>query len=60
MAASKTLSPEQRQERARKAGQAAQSLDAQVDRIVRNWPKLTDAQVAKLRQLFVPAGGDAR
>jgi len=60
MAASKTLSPEQRVERARKAGRVAQSLDAQVDRIVKNWPKLTDEQIDKLRGLFVPVGGDTQ
>jgi hypothetical protein len=60
MAASKLDDPTWRKERARKAGQAAQSLDAQVERIVKNWPKLSDAQVAKLRALFTPVGGDAQ
>jgi len=60
MAASKTLNREQRIERARKAGQAAQSVDTAIRRVVESWPSLSDEQVARLRSLFAPTGGDAK
>ncbi|TWG13471.1 hypothetical protein FHX75_13515 [Micromonospora palomenae] len=55
MAASKTLTPEQRRERARKAGRAAHSIDAHVRAVVDRAPELTADQVAKLRAIFAPA-----
>lgn len=61
MAASKTLTPEQRTERARKAGQASArvrlSLEHHVKAVVDRAPELTPDQLAKLRTLF---GGAVR
>lgn len=54
MAASKTLTPEQRTERARKAGRAAHSLDVHIRAVVDRAPELTADQVAKLRAVFAP------
>jgi hypothetical protein len=54
VAASTTLSPEQRKERARKAGKAAHSLDAILDRIVARAPELTAEQRAKLGAIVTP------
>lgn len=55
MAASKTLSPEQLSDRARRAAAARHSLDSYIDSIVRRAPELTDEQIAKLRPIL--AGG---
>ncbi|MEU2171186.1 hypothetical protein ACH47V_29580 [Micromonospora chersina] len=55
MAASKTLTPEQRRDRARKAGRAAHSLDAHIKAVVDRAPELNPEQVARLRAVFAPA-----
>jgi hypothetical protein len=52
VAASKTLTPEQRRERARKAGAASHSLDRFVNAIVNRAPELTPEQIAKLRPIL--------
>lgn len=52
MAASKTLSPEQRRERARRAGKAAHSLDSYVRQVVDRAPELTPEQIDKLKTIF--------
>lgn len=49
MAASKTLTPEQRRERARKAGQTAHSVDRAIQRIVES---ATPEQLQKLADLL--------
>jgi phage terminase small subunit len=54
MAASTTLTPEQRTERARKAGYAAQSPETLASRLVKDWPELTDAQKHAVRVLLRP------
>lgn len=56
MAASTTLSAEQRRERARKAGQKAQSLETYVKHVVNRAPELTPEQVESLRAIFAPEG----
>jgi hypothetical protein len=55
VAASKTLTPAERSERARKAAQVRHSLDTYVNAVVAKAPELNDAQRAKLRALFAPA-----
>lgn len=54
------MTPEQRRERARKAGQAGNNLDAYVRRVVSRAPELTPAQreqlAAILRSGSAPAG----
>lgn len=52
MAASTTLSPEWRRERARKGAAARHSLDTYVNAIVKRAPELTPEQVAKLRPIL--------
>lgn len=54
MAASKTLTPEQRRERARKA-----HLASAVNAIVARAPELTPDQAARLRAIFGPAARQA-
>jgi hypothetical protein len=56
VAASKTLTPEQRTERASKAARARNSLDCYVKQVVDRAPELTPEQVAKLRTILAPAG----
>lgn len=60
MAASTTLTPEQRTERARKAAAARTGVDYHINAILAAAPKITDLsdeQVAKLRALFAPIPG---
>lgn len=57
MAASKTLSPAQRTERARNAGHASQSTDTLINRLVARAPALTDEQRARLAALLAPSAG---
>lgn len=61
MAASKTLTPEQRIERARKAGQASalkrSTLDYHINKVVDRAPELTPEQTDRLRAIF---GGAVR
>jgi hypothetical protein len=54
VAAATSLTPEQRIERARKAGQAAQQLEPLAARLVRDWPTLTPEQRHALRALLRP------
>jgi hypothetical protein len=54
MAASKTLTREQRVERARRAAQARESLDRHVAKVVEQAPALTAEQVERLRGLLTP------
>jgi hypothetical protein len=54
VAASTTLTPEQRSDRARKAGQAAQQPETLAARLVRDWPSLTPEQRHTLRALLRP------
>jgi len=56
MAASRTLTAEQRQERARRAGQAAQSTDALISRLERVMDQLTPAQETRLTRLVLGDG----
>lgn len=55
MAASTTLSPQQRIERARKAAAARHSLDTYVKTVVDRAPELTESQKARLAAIFAPA-----
>ena len=48
------LSPEQRRERARKAGKAAHSVSAYVRRIVDQAPALSADDIAALRRIIEP------
>lgn len=57
---SKLDDPTWRKARAKKAATARTSIDYHVAKVVEAWPTLSDETVAKLRQLFIPAGGDAR
>lgn len=52
MAASKTLTPEQRSERARNAAHVRNSLDTYVNQVVARAPQLTEEQKAKLATVF--------
>jgi hypothetical protein len=54
MAASTTLTPEQRSERARNAGKAAQSPETYAQRLVRDWPTLTASQKATISAALRP------
>ena len=54
MAASTTLTREQRIERARKAGQAAQQPETLAARLVRDWPTLTPEQRHTLKAMLRP------
>lgn len=54
MAASTTLTPEQRTERARKAALARHSLDTYVKTVVDRAPELTLEQKSRLRAIFAP------
>lgn len=56
MAASTSLSPEQRTERARKAAAARHSLDTYINAVVNAAPELTDRQKARLTAIFAPSG----
>lgn len=56
MAASKTLTPEQRTERARKAGRAAHSTEHYIKVLMERESSLTEDQKSRLRAL----GGAAR
>ena len=47
MAAPKNMTPEQRTERARKAGQASVAPEVLAKRLARNWGGLTEQQQAK-------------
>lgn len=49
MATSTSMSPEWRQERARKGAAARHSLETYVSAVVKRAPELTPEQVAKLR-----------
>jgi hypothetical protein len=57
MAASTTLNPEQRIERARKAGKAAQSPETLANRLVKDWPALSESQKSKIAQTLRPVVG---
>jgi hypothetical protein len=52
MAASTSLTPEQRRERARNAGRAGHTLDAYVQRVVDRAPELTPEQRDRLALLL--------
>jgi xanthine/CO dehydrogenase XdhC/CoxF family maturation factor len=52
-----TRTPEWRRERARKAGQAAQSPETLAYRLVKDWPELTAAQKHTVRVLLRPVIG---
>lgn len=54
MAASKTLTPAQRTERARNAALARTTPRAHVEAIIRAAGKLTDEDIARLRSLLPP------
>ena len=54
MAASKTLTQEQRTARAAKAGKAAQSPETHAQKLVRDWPELTAEQKSTIRTLLRP------
>lgn len=54
MAASKTLSPEQRIERARLAGEASNSVHSLASRIARRAPQLSPEQIERLRDILAP------
>lgn len=56
MAASTSLTPAQRTERARKAALARTSIDAHIDALVRRAPEITPEREARLRVLLAPAG----
>lgn len=58
MAASTKLTREQRIERARKAGRAAQSPDAAVRRVIASLPKLTLEQIKALRDALPPVAAE--
>ncbi|MCZ2824193.1 MULTISPECIES: hypothetical protein [unclassified Modestobacter] len=55
--ATSTLTPEQRTERARKAGQASQAPEVLAARLVRDWPTLTADQRHTLRAMLRPITG---
>ncbi len=55
MAASTTLTPTERTERARKAALARTSADAHIDALLAKAPELTEAQKAKLAAIFAPS-----
>lgn len=55
MAASKTLTKQQRIERARKGAAAVNSLDGLIRRVVRRAPELRPEHVEQLRALLPPA-----
>lgn len=57
MAASTTLTPEQRRARSRKAGRAAQSPETLAARLVRDWPTLSADQRHTLRAMLRPITG---
>jgi hypothetical protein len=50
----KNMTPEQRIERARKAGQARQKPEYLAQKLVRDWPELTAAQKHTVRVLLRP------
>lgn len=54
VAASTTLTPQQRTERARKAALARTSLDTYVNAVVAKAPELTPAQRDRLAAIFAP------
>jgi hypothetical protein len=55
MAAPKTLTPEQRSERARKAASARTTVDAHIRALVDAAPEFTDEQLQRLTVLLAPA-----
>lgn len=55
MAASTTLTPEQRSDRARKAAAARHSLDTYVKTVVDRAPELSESQRSRLAAIFAPA-----
>lgn len=55
MAASTSLTPAQRTERARKAAQARHSLETYVKTVVDRAPELSEAQRARLAAIFAPS-----
>jgi hypothetical protein len=57
MAAATRMTPEQRIERARKAGIAAQSPETHAKNLVRDWPALTAEQKSTISQLLRPVVG---
>lgn len=59
MAASTTLTPAQRAERARKAAKSRTTVDAHIRALVDAAPPLTAEQIAQLRQLLPPLEGKA-
>jgi hypothetical protein len=54
MAAPKNMTPEDRIERARKAGIAGQTPEALAQRLVRHWPELSQQQKHTVRVLLRP------
>ena len=60
MAAAPSLTPDQRAERARKAGQAAQRPETLALKLVRDWPILSPDQQHTLRALLRPVLRNAR
>jgi hypothetical protein len=54
VAASTTLTPEQRRERARNAGQAAQRPETLAAKLVRDWPTFSPEQRDTLRAVLRP------
>jgi hypothetical protein len=65
MAASTTLTPEQRAERARDAARARWDsdpvgIDAHIDALVRRAPAMTPEQAAKIGRLFAYIDPDSR
>ena len=57
---SKTLTPEQRSERARKAALARTTVDAHIKALVDTFPPLTDEQQRRLAELLRPGDRAAR
>jgi hypothetical protein len=50
----RTLTDEQRRERARNAGKAAQSPETYAQKLVRDWPTLTASQKATIANALRP------
>ena len=58
MAASKTLTREQRVARAKLASNAAHQPSVAAQKIVREWPALTETQKSQIRTLLAPVCAD--
>lgn len=57
MAASTTLNAEARIDRARNAGKASQTPESHAQKLVRDWPALTEVQKDTVRTLLAPVVG---